>query len=386
MKILYVLHTTSMDGSSISFLTMIKSLKEQYGIEPYVIHPPETEMGDLTIELQRISIPCFAVPIFCSWFDSKLSCVKRMYLFLRSLKIKYKSFKQIHKIAHRLHVDMIHTNVGVVHEGFWTAKLLKIPHVWHLREYQDLDNLHSSYPCKPFFFKLLKHSYTVCTSYGIQRHFKLVDEKKSRVIYNPISSTNKETQILLPKEKYFLIANRIDDNKCIEDALYAFAIFLEKHPDFKLFIAGKADSKAYYERLLKIVGELKIEESVEFIGHVRDVFSLMRPATALLVTSRFEGFGRMTAEANMCGCLVIGRNSSGTQEILNLTHGGWLFNDVDDLVEKIEHVVSLSDNEYLSLSKHAQAIALQKFSTERHANEINSLYSLISTNFKKHLY
>lgn len=386
MKILYVLHTTSMDGSSISFLTMIKSLKEQYGIEPYVIHPPETEMGDLTIELQRISIPCFAVPIFCSWFDSKLSCVKRMYLFLRSLKIKYKSFKQIYKIAQQLSVDIIHTNVGVVHEGFWTAKLLKISHVWHLREYQDLDALRSYYPCKSFYFRLLKHSYTVCITHDIQQHFNLKSEQKSRVVYNPISSIIKENQVFLPKEKYFLIANRINDDKLIEDAIYAFAAFIPKHSDFKLLIAGKASSKTYYDCLLKLVAKLHLEEFVEFIGYVRDVFSLMRPAKALLVTSRFEGFGRMTAEANICGCLVIGRNTGGTSEILNLTHGGWLFNDVDDLVEKMEYVVSLSDNEYHSLSQHAQEISLQKFSTERHANEINSLYSLISTNFKKHLY
>ncbi len=110
------------------------------------------------------------------------------------------------------------------------------------------------------------------------------------------------------------------------------------------------------------------------------MFRLMRSAKALLVTSRFEGFGRMTAEANMCGCLVIGRNTGGTSEILNLTLGGWLFNNVDDLVEKMEHVASLIDNEYLSLSHHAQAIAFQKFSTERHANKINCLYVSISAN------
>lgn len=378
MKTLYVLHTTSMDGSTISFLTMVKTLKEKHNVEPYVIHPPETEMEELTIELQRMNIPCFAVPIYCSWFDSKLPWIKRMYLLLRSIPIKYKSFKKIHKIASRHHVDIIHTNVGVVHEGFWAAKLLKIPHVWHLREYQDLDALRSYYPCKSIFFKLLRHSYTVCITHDIQRHFKLTDEQKSRVIYNPISSTNKEYLIVLPKENYFLIANRISDDKRIEDALYAFAKLIKNHPNFRLLIAGHASSKVYYERMAKIVAELNIKESVEFLGYVQNVYNLMKSAKALLVTSRFEGFGRMTAEANMCGCLVIGRNTGGTQEILNLTHGGCLFKDVDDLVAKMEHVVSLSDNEYLSFSQHAQAIASQRFSTVRNANEINGLYALIS--------
>lgn len=379
MKILYILHTTSMDGSSISFLNMVKVLRQDYGIEPYVIHPPETEIGDMTSELQRMNIPCFSVPIFCSWFDSRLSWIKKIRFFLGSFHIKYKSFKQIYKIAQQLSVDIIHTNVGVVHEGFWTAKLLNISHVWHLREYQDLDALRSYYPCKSFYFKLLKHSYTICITHDIQQHFNLKSEQKSRVVYNPISSIIKENQVFLPKEKYFLIANRINDDKLIEDAIYAFAAFIPKHSDFKLLIAGKASSKSYYDYLLKLVAKLHLEEFVEFIGYVRDVFSLMRPAKALLVTSRFEGFGRMTAEANICGCLVIGRNTGGTSEILNLTHGGWLFNDVDDLVEKMEYVVSLSDNEYHSLSQHAQEISSQKFSTKRHASEINCLYTSLNT-------
>jgi len=47
-----------------------------------------------------------------------------------------------------------------------------------------------------------------------------------------------------------------------------------------------------------------------------DVYAIMSRATALIVPSHFEGFGRITAEAMFNGCLVAGYNSAGTREIL----------------------------------------------------------------------
>ena len=48
--------------------------------------------------------------------------------------------------------DIIHTNTGVIHEGLKVAKRLKIPHVWHLREYQDKD---FNWEAFPLFFCIL---------------------------------------------------------------------------------------------------------------------------------------------------------------------------------------------------------------------------------------
>ena len=55
-------------------------------------------------------------------------------------------------------------------------------------------------------------------------------------------------------------------------------------------------------------------DNVKFLGIRKDIYSLMKNAMALVVSSPSEGFGFITVEAMLNGCLVIGRNTAGTKE------------------------------------------------------------------------
>lgn len=59
---------------------------------------------------------------------------------------------------------------------------------------------------------------------------------------------------------------------------------------------------------------MNIASQVVFLGMRKDIYSLMKDAMALIVPSYWEGFGFITTEAMFNGCLVIGRNTSGTKE------------------------------------------------------------------------
>ena len=115
------------------------------------------------------------------------------------------------------------------------------------------------------------------------------------------------------------------------------------------------------------------EESIVFLGHIDNPFEYMKKAKALIVGSYNEGFGRMTAEAAFAGCLVIGRNTGGTKEILEKT-GGYSFIDNDGIVEAMKDIEQLSDEEYLKKAKHAQKVAQQLYSTEQNIDAIYSFY------------
>ena len=99
----------------------------------------------------------------------------------------------------------------------------------------------------------------------------------------------------------------------------------------------------------------------------------MKKAKALIVGSYNEGFGRMTAEAAFAGCLVIGRNSGGTKEILKKT-GGYTFVNNDGLINAMKDIELLSDEEYIKKAKHAQKVAQQLYSTEQNVDSIYSFY------------
>ncbi len=116
------------------------------------------------------------------------------------------------------------------------------------------------------------------------------------------------------------------------------------------------------------------KDNIRFLGHVSNVRPLMAEATALLVASRSEGFGRMTAEACFNGCLVIGRNTAGTKEILSVT-GGFLFDDLQTMVNNMEKVCHLSADEYLLIAEAAQEKAKELYSIESNTEQIYQVYN-----------
>ena len=118
--------------------------------------------------------------------------------------------------------DIIHTNVGVIHEGFHVAKELGIPHVWHLREYQTKDFKYFIYPTFDRFVSYLRETNVITITDDIKKHFGLTSLSTAHTIYNGIFFSN-ECIIQKSKENYFLMASRISPEKGHADAIKAFS-------------------------------------------------------------------------------------------------------------------------------------------------------------------
>ena len=119
--------------------------------------------------------------------------------------------------------------------------------------------------------------------------------------------------------------------------------------------------------------EFGIGDNVIFKGYQSDVDSYMREATALLVASPSEGFGRMTAEAAFCGCLVIGYDAAGTREVLNET-GGFLWSSDDEYYDSMEKVAAMDPDDYMRKALDAQKVAVRLYSTESYVGNVFSVY------------
>jgi len=199
------------------------------------------------------------------------------------------------------------------------------------------------------------------------------------VIYNGILP---ESSVVFNKnkEKYFLCASRISEEKCIDSIIDAFSCVSDRLPEYSLWIAGGYATSEYYEKIKKQIDSVKCSNRIKLLGHRDDVVELMKNATALVVASRFEGLGRMTVEATFSGCLVIGRNSGGTKEVLELTKGGFLFNSDEHLADLMIHVASLSDENYLKIIDESQKVVVKYFSNEKCCKEILRKYSELKIN------
>jgi glycosyltransferase involved in cell wall biosynthesis len=156
--------------------------------------------------------------------------------------------------------------------------------------------------------------------------------------------------------------------------LEAFIAFHQLHPEYKLLFAGQGDEK--YTSRLKQLASKHCPEAVCFLGHRNDVGQLMEQATALIVGSYSEGFGRMTAEACFKGCIVIGRDTGGTKEIIENTNG-LMFHNIDMLKQQMIKVASMTPKEYLEIASIAQQRAIEQYSIESNVQQTFALYQQI---------
>ncbi len=371
MKVLYIVNATTMGGATISFLNMVTGL-QQKGVTPIVVCPEQCINQDFLNLLEEKGISYYLTSVVSSIIDPV-----NKHLFIRWLKssllllyLKWISKRKLQKIVEIEEPDIIHTNVGVIHEGYHVARALKIPHVWHLREYQTKDFHWIIFPSYSIFRHYLKKSFVITITDGIRDYFKLIPPK-AKTIYNGIYRSD-EVCYVKDKEPYFLIASRISPEKGILEVIKAFSRFSLRDV-YRLKIAGM-DSEQYVESLVNSARKLGCLNRIDFLGFQKDVRHLMSYAKALIVASPYEGFGRMTAEAAFCGTIVIGRNTAGTKEIMDVT-GGLAFTNVEEMTEQMEVLALMPDSEYRSRALYAQKKAIDYYSIENNVNKIFSYYN-----------
>lgn len=374
MKVLYIIHSCKMGGATISFFNLVKGMVEK-GTEVVVVHPIISDSECIIDRLKGLGVECYSANVVSSYnYKGKfffITLLRPFFIFF--LKIRF--YVELNKIIKKENPDIIHTNTGVVQEGFFIAKRLGIPHVWHLREYQTKDFGWKPLPSLKRFKELVSRSFTISITKDIQSYFKLENNKKSFVIYNPVYSKD-EIQIGNYSENYFLVANRVSKEKGIEDIIKAFSLFIKQNTSFVLKIAGFGDEE-YIKALKTECKNLNILDKVQFLGYTDGVKDLLLHTKALIVGSYSEGFGRMTAEANMLSVPVLGRNTAGTKEILNQTNGGWLFNNIEELKDKMEFVSKMSLCGIASFMIEPAHKALNLFCNEQHIDNILKLYKFI---------
>ncbi|MGM9838201.1 MAG: glycosyltransferase [Paludibacteraceae bacterium] len=389
MKLLYIISATQVTGGgSKSFLNMLYGVM-RLGVEPMVVCPDE---GQMYQDLKAKGIP--VATMFCrfSTYPPTLTLKdKLMFLprFCGRLLANWIGFHQVSAIAQQFKPDIIHTNVSVINIGYKVAQHLHIPHIWHIREYGDIDfDLHYySSKQKQITRYHAPQSYTICITKDIQRHHCLQQYVNSRVIYNGVLSNDAITYF--SKKPYLLFVGRIQPAKGTLPLLKAYAEYCKVCPNpLPLHIAGQISDVAYAEVCRKVIKENALQDKVTYLGEIRDILPLYQEAQTLIVPSISEGFGRITAEAMFQGCLVVGNNTAGTKEqfdnglectgqeiALRYTTQNQLVQCLWDITCAVEHATF--EQEYKPMILRAQDTIKQLYTTETHAKRVFEFYQSI---------
>lgn len=391
MKILFITSFDSpkeMYGGSWALLNLLKGVSQT---EKIVVAFPTK--GMLWSKLTEAGIECRLLPKYdfttypgFETFRQKVEFLPRL---ARMLYKRKRGIKNLDKLVKEVKPDLIHTNVGPEDYGHFVGIANHIPHVWHIREYQDKDfNMHP-FPSMKAFVRKLHHpnNHLISITKDIFNHFSM-NTDKDVVIYDGVFPEKKVVDSCA-KEPYFLFTGSLKEAKGLDFLLEAYIEYVKRGGSYKLLVAGEGGPQNYKAKCLSMIHEAVIDKKVDFLGFRSDVYSLMSHATALIVPSRCEGFGFITAEAMYNNCLVVGRNTGGTKEqfdnglCLQGEDIGLRFLTQDELTNHLQSIERNGLSHYSEMLNRAFDTVNKLYTNEVNLSSLLSFYKKVLDNKSK---
>ena len=370
ITILFIASDVNLGGSTASLLNLIRSLRKE--IEPMVLFPAEGLGVDL---FRHNGIECI-VHKHINYISLRSNSIFKNWKhpwrwhYIKRFRFAIGCLWSVWKVLNGRKIDIIHTNTSVNGIGVFLAKVFNAKHVWHVREFIDLDFHQEVYMGFPYLRNLLNQADArIAVSNAIKEHWQLKDEN-TWVIGNAVRCKD-DAISSFDKEKFVLFCSyNINKVKGAEFTIEAFAESRISSLGCRLVMIGHCD-ETYKEYLLMIAEQLRIREQICIIPCQTDVKPWFSKASAFIMASENEAFGRVTAEAMFYGCPVIARATGGSLDIVQHGETGWLFRDIKECAELISKVC---DNKQNSIIVKAQEYALNNFSEEVYAQKILNIY------------
>lgn len=367
INVLYISHEyKDILGSTLSLANLLNSVKED--VHPIVILPRQ---GKVCEYFKEHGIKCYIVPFNLNIASSRLRHLKYIPKWIFNSYKNHSAVKSLMKIIQDENIQLIHTNTSVVTIGFILSKKSNIKHIWHLREFQDLDFNFTPFTGWKRLLRMMQESDAIIAiTKAIAAHFKVASKKNCYIMHDAVRSI-KDACYVQSKEEYMLFLGHITPKKGAEIALKIFIEFWEKHQDYKLYYIGPV-SDEYKNHLIGILNKSGInKKNVLFLGYKENVKDYLQKASALLMCSQNEAQGRVTIEAMFYGCPVLGYKSGGTQEIVQDGVNGFLFSNINEAVNKLTYITK-NNNQPLTLN--AIEYVKDNFSEEIYGQKILSIY------------
>lgn len=332
MNILFVTHHDNFQGSSRSLMSLLEGLQE-YDVVPFVVNPRESIF---TEAIRTKGIQCAILPIPW-WISRKTLSLKKKREHVGVIR---QSVPKLQKAIRGWKIDLVYTNSSVTPIGLIAARKERVPHIWHIREFGDLDfGLQFIYPKALSKAFMRQSDAIICHSKVVRNYYFKPGVKKVHQIYNGVALKDQFDERLALRQQSqqdrpftFIMMSGITPKKGQEVALRALAELRDKGVLARLIIGGSGKTD-YLEYLSNLCSEHKLEKQVEFTGLLKDPFPSYYAADCTLICSENEAFSRVGLEAMSTALPLIGKNSGGNPEIIVDGETGFLYNTIDELVE-----------------------------------------------------
>ncbi len=190
--------------------------------------------------------------------------------------------------------------------------------------------------------------------------FDWLNKHNTTRIYNFVDVPNSISSV---KNKTAIAIGRLDYQKGFDTLVEIWAIVNKRYPDWRLDIYGSGQDK---ERLQAQIDRLRLNEVIKINTPTTDIYSKILDSSIYLLTSRYEGFGLVLAEAMACGVPPVSfACKCGPRDIITDGENGFLV-EQDDVDTFAERVCQLIENEPLrkEMGKNARRNIEERFSEE----------------------
>ena len=376
MTILFLSHEyDKVMGSTLSLANMIHSL-QALDCRCIVALPGDGVARDY---LESLHIRIITVRFHVN-FVGRGSLLRQIcsfpYRLIRDWKDHRKAVSSLAEQVKDEHIDIVHTNTAVIDLGPSLARRLGVPHVWHLREFIDQDMGFRPFLGWQRLRKLIATANaTISITQTIARHYHVApvnaEDHHHYVMFDAVRSRSSLIQ-QTKRMPQFVFCGQLTPHKGPDMAIRAFCQVAKKYPDYQLLLMGTAISSEYEKSLHDIV-PATLSDRVVFLGYVRQPDEILSQATALLMCSRNEAQGRVTVEAMLQRCPVIGFNAGGTKEIISEGETGWLFMEETELVQAMQDVID-HPTKADRIRSQAHTFACEHFLEESYGERLINIY------------
>lgn len=191
--------------------------------------------------------------------------------------------------------------------------------------------------------------------------------------FNPDNVTEERLKSMIEQydlptdKKIILLIGRLTHWKGQELLVDALAKLKERQDFHCIFTGDDQGRTKYTEGLIEKIKQYDMSSYYTFIRHTDDVPALMKACDIVVSASlEPEAFGRIAAEGEAMGKIVIASNIGGSLDNLKdgITGRHFLSGDKDDLAEKIKWALDLPENERKKMSQAAENFVKENFTKE----------------------
>lgn len=204
----------------------------------------------------------------------------------------------------------------------------------------------------------------------------LVPEGKIKVIYNGVNLPRYHSDVkpLYKAQKGEFVlgcAGRLSEEKGHVYLLEMMKQLKKEKRKYRLLIAGEGRLLHHLQRKARKLG---VSDRVEFLGFVEDMPSFFVSLDVFLLSSDYEGFGYVVAEAMASLKPVVAFDIKSSAEIVDHEKTGYLTR-LGDVKEMTSRVIELEGNEVLrkAMGKEGRKRVEELFAFEKKQEEIKEL-------------